>query len=64
MSLQHIATQLESWRGGVVQESVPILNAARTKLVSVQNEADCDEQIARLEKDTRDKLDPVLAEGE
>jgi hypothetical protein len=64
MSLQHIATQLESWRGAVVQESVPILNAARTQLVAVQNEADADERIARLESDTHDKLVPVLGEGE
>ena len=64
MSLQHIATQLESWRGAVVQESVPILNGARTQLVAAQNEADADELIARLERDTRDKLEPILAEGE
>lgn len=64
MSLQHIATQLESWRGAVVQESVPILNAARTQLVAVQNESDADERIARLEADTRDKLEPILGEGE
>jgi hypothetical protein len=64
MSLQHIATQLESWRGAVVQESVPILNGARGKLAAVQNEADADAQIGQIETDTRAKLDPILAGGE
>ena len=64
MSLQHIATQLESWRGAVVQEAVPVLNGARTQLVSVQNEADADDHIARIEGDVWAKLDPILAGGE
>ena len=64
MNFQSLSQQYETWRNAVLAAIWPLLLQARTQLVSVQNRADTDERIDRIEQLLLAQVEPILLQRE